>query len=218
MNKNLSFTTYSTTILSLIALKVGSLLKVSFIIGSFMTFFSMTPMITPLSGLFGGLSGSCAVFGIGLLLKLLFFKSLPLKILVYHVPGFFGALYLARSGSLIRLWVPLICMLLFIVHPVGGAAWVYSLYWLIPVILYFLPHNNLFLRCLGSTFVAHAVGSVMWLYMTGMPATAWLALIPVVAAERLTFAAGTVVLYKTVVYCTELLSVFVIKKSYIVTS
>jgi len=90
------------------------------------------------------------------------------------------------------LFVPAIAMLLFIVHPIGSQAWYYSLYWLIPIIAYLLP-NNLFIRSLGSTFMAHAVGSIAFLYTFATVPSYWIALIPIVAMERLLFAAGIAV-------------------------
>src|SRR2546430_1999084 len=52
-----------------------------------------------------------------------------------------------------------------------------------------------FLQALGSAFIAHAVGSVIWLYTVGMTPAAWLGLIPVVFVERMLCAAGMTVAY-----------------------
>lgn len=95
-----------------------------------------------------------------------------------------------KNGAL--LFVPLVAMALFVLHPVGAEAWYYSLYWLVPVVAYFLP-KNLFLRSLGASFMAHAVGSVAFLYTFATVPAYWIALIPVVAMERLVFASGTAV-------------------------
>jgi hypothetical protein len=70
------------------------------------------------------------------------------------------------------------------------------LYWLIPVILYVVPQRSLFLNGLGSTFVAHAVGSVIWLYTVPMTAGMWMGLMPIVALERILFALGMVVVHR----------------------
>ena len=90
--------------------------------------------------------------------------------------------------------VSLACMAAFIAHPVGAQAWVYSLYWLVPAIALALP-EHLFLRSLGSTFTAHSIGSVVWLYAFPSTPAFWLALIPVVAFERLLFASGISISY-----------------------
>ncbi|MCX8175307.1 MAG: hypothetical protein N3E51_03825 [Candidatus Micrarchaeota archaeon] len=106
-------------------------------------------------------------------------------------PMLFAALYFARyaKGNLAYGIVPLACMALFVLHPVGSQAWFYSLYWLIPIIALALP-EHLFLRSLGSTFTAHAVGSVAFLYLIPSTPALWVALIPVVAFERGMFALG----------------------------
>ncbi|MFH1831457.1 MAG: hypothetical protein ABH827_01510 [bacterium] len=109
---------------------------------------------------------------------------------------------------LVSLVLPVLCMFLFMVHPVGQQAFVYSFYWVIPVIIYVVNAlglgkqggtkfsvGSIFLTALSSTFIAHAVGSVMCLYMVPMVAAQWLALIPVVALERFVFAAGSTVAY-----------------------
>lgn len=89
---------------------------------------------------------------------------------------------LANFGMHIAL--PLFAMLFFALSPVGAEAWPYSLYWLIPVALSFVPATR-WTRALQSTFVAHAVGSVMWVYFVPLAPVQWLALIPVVFVERL---------------------------------
>ncbi len=120
-----------------------------------------------------------------------------LHYLAFYIPGFFAAAYWASSSSmLIRVLVPILCMIAFIAHPVGGAAWLYAMYFLIPVLLYFRSKNNIFSTALGSTFVAHAVGSVIWVYTVPMTVFAWLALIPVVIIERLLFAIGMTIFYR----------------------
>jgi hypothetical protein len=107
------------------------------------------------------------------------------------LPMLFAALYFAKysRNRLFGAAVPLFCMALFILHPVGGQAWIYSLYWLVPLIALLLP-EHLFLRSLGATMTAHSIGSVIWLYSFASTPAFWMALIPVVAFERLLFALG----------------------------
>jgi hypothetical protein len=118
-------------------------------------------------------------------------KAVDLVNMLRLAPMLFAAFYFAKysKGKLVQAAVPLACMALFIAHPVGQQAWVYSLYWLIPAIVLFLP-ERLFLRSLGSTFTAHSIGSIVWLYAFPSTAAFWLALIPVVAFERFLFASG----------------------------
>jgi len=181
------------------AVKVSSLAKLSFVVGSHMVWLSGPAIITPLVGAFGGFFASSIVLIIRMTVHFLLFKTLSLSFLAFCVPGFFGSLYWATRSSVIRVFVPLICMALFIAHPVGGQAFVYSLYWLIPVALYFFGRNTIFMQALGSTFVVHAVGSVIWLYTVPMTAAMWLGLIPIVAVERLLFAVCMVVAYNAIV-------------------
>ncbi len=56
------------------------------------------------------------------------------------------------------------------------------------------------MHCLASTFIAHSVGSVLWLYTGTMSAAVWMSLIPVVAIERFVFAGGMMVVYYAVSY------------------
>jgi len=92
--------------------------------------------------------------------------------------------------------VPVMCMMLFVSHPTGLRAFAYALFWVIPVAIYFIRSRHIFLDALASAFIAHAVGSVIWVYTVDMSAYAYYALIPVVFFERLTIACGIFVLYK----------------------
>ena len=178
--------------------KISGLLKVSFLLGSQMIWFSASNSVLPLAGAFGGVMGCGLVFLLRQLIHLAFFKTVSLSFLAFCVPGFCASLYWATNHYLIRLLLPIACMGLFVIHPVGAQAFVYSLYWLIPVVLYFMPQRSLFLQALGSTFVAHAVGSVIWLYTVPMTASMWLALMPIVFFERMLFAVGMVVAHRVI--------------------
>ncbi|MFA6328466.1 MAG: hypothetical protein WCY41_03400, partial [Candidatus Micrarchaeia archaeon] len=123
-------------------------------------------------------------------------KELNVLNILRLAPMLFAAVYFAKyaRGKFAGAAVSLACMVAFIAHPIGAQAWIYSLYWLIPAIALALP-EHLFLRSLGSTFTAHAIGSVVWLYAFPSTAVFWLALIPVVAFERLLFASGISISY-----------------------
>ncbi|OGE41589.1 hypothetical protein A3A45_03280 [Candidatus Daviesbacteria bacterium RIFCSPLOWO2_01_FULL_36_8] len=77
-------------------------------------------------------------------------------------------------------------------HPIGREVPQYTLFWLIPFIAY-RYRSNLYMRSLGATFTAHSVGGLMWIWAFNLPASVWQGLIPVVASERLLFAAGIAV-------------------------
>jgi hypothetical protein len=176
--------------------KISGLMKISFLVGSQMIWFSATNSVLPLAGAFGGVMGSGLVFLARQLIHLILFKTVSLSFLAFCIPGLCASLYWATQHYAIRLLLPIACMGLFIIHPVGSHASVYSLYWLIPIVLYFIPRKSLFLQALGSTFIAHAVGSVIWLYTVPMAATAWIALMPMVLFERLAFALGMVIAHQ----------------------
>lgn len=153
---------------------------------------------------FGPIAGGFLGAGAGILSVLLaqvvsfvlLGKSIELINILRLAPMLFAALYFAKysKGKLAQAAVPLICMALFILHPIGSQAWYYSLYWLIPAIALMLP-EHLFLRSLGSTFTAHAIGGIIWLYFVPTTPAFWVALIPIVAFERFLFAAGISVSY-----------------------
>src|SRR3989344_4507066 len=109
----------------------------------------------------------------------------------------FAAYYFGSKKRNLSIAVPLVCMALFILHPVGRHVWFFSLYWLIPVIgkLPFNIPGKLFVRSLGATFTAHAVGTATWIWSVPMGAEAWVALIPVVFVERILFASGIAISY-----------------------
>ena len=50
--------------------------------------------------------------------------------------------------------------------------------------------DSLFLRLLSATFIAHAVGCTMWLYLVPTTPDYWLSLLTLVPAERLVFASS----------------------------
>lgn len=185
------------TITALMVIKLASVFKVSFIIGSTMAFFSGTSIAVPMLGALTGIGSVIAAVGAMVVGQCA--MGIPAAhYLAYHVPGLFASASWVYPTRVMRLIVPLACMVLFVVHPVGLKAFPYALYWLIPVILHIRASQSLFAQALSSTFIAHAVGSVIWLYTVPMTSAAWLALIPVVALERLCFALGMVLVYSAV--------------------
>jgi hypothetical protein len=181
--------------------------KISFIVGSKMAFFSVAHCFSPLVGKYGGAQTSLAYFMIRTVLKIIMTHSLSFLILAYHIPSFFQSLYFAliapQAGNPVRLRskvaLSALCLVsigLFVIHPVGQKAYLYSLPWLFPAITAFIQTRNLFVHALASTFVAHAIGSVLWIYTNPMTPEVWIGLIPVVCVERLLFAVGIVILSK----------------------
>lgn len=151
--------------------------------------FTLFEFLYPLPSTFlGSLWGG----GIVLLVKIFHWlftgQSLDLITFIRFFPAVFAALYFA-SRSKFNLVIPVICMILFWTHPVGRLAFPYGVFWLIPILV-FPFKKNLALNSLGTTFIAHAVGSTAFLYSVPMTAEIWRGLIPVVIMERFIFAAG----------------------------
>jgi hypothetical protein len=172
--------------------------KLFSIVGSCVAFFRCSDMVMPLIGN-AGLSCIGTLFAVRFALKVLLYQT-PLSFLLYHIPGVVASAYWAFENKMIAFIVPLICMITFLIHPIGFAAAPYALYWFIPITLYFVRSKTIFMHSLSSTFIAHAIGSVIWLYVHPMSPAFWLALIPVVAVERLMFASGMTFVYHVSVF------------------
>lgn len=179
-------------------IKLSGLVKLSFIVGSQLAFFSAVAIITPLSGAFAGFAGSFGVFGVGILIRAFLSGWMPLHFLAYHIPGLFGSLFWATESKIARIIPAVLCMAIFIMHPVGSSAALYSLFWLIPIYTTLFCTDSIFTCAVGSTFTAHAVGSIIWLITVPMNADQWLALIPIVIVERALFSIGIVGGYKVI--------------------
>ena len=180
-------------------IKCACWFKISCIVGSRMAFFSGASIVMPLIGI-SGLGTAAATTILGLLVRGFISGFNPFWLAVHHIPGFCGALYWAKKSRLIRGIIPLLAIVCFILHPVGRSAYLYSLYWLIPICLQLRKKKSVFLDALGSTFTAHAVGSVLWLYGDPMTPAVWIALIPIVCVERIVCATGMVLVYHLVLY------------------
>lgn len=175
--------------------------RISFVWGSQKYFFSSLAILLPLVGVLFKTKKTFGVVGGYFFLKALF-GFFPLT---FGLPSLCAAAnyssfaaqtkYAALQKFFLNVVLPLLCMLIFVAHPVGRVAWVYSLYWLIPVFFYFQKKETVWAVSLSSSFIAHAVGSMFWLFLMPMSPERWLLLIPIVAVERLLFAVASVVVY-----------------------
>lgn len=194
----------SAAVLAFLVMLFGSaqIIKLNSIHGLFKSFFSFSHCVSPLIGMVFGMWGSCMlIFGM-FSLKMTGFAAYS----YFGLPTFAASLCWATRNSLVRIGVPAVCMALFIAHPIGYAAAPYAFYWIIPMVCAFASKNR-FLTALSSTFIAHGVGSVIHLYFINpMTSSAWLALIPVVAIERLVLALGMYVAYGAVTWALHLAS------------
>lgn len=171
-------------VLSLIAFQI----PISRIIGSSQTF-TLFELIGPLGGMFlgpifGALS-ALVVRGINLIIT---GQSPDLLTIIRFLPMMLAAIYFGSRSRKIAAIFPL-CIILFLAHPIGRQAWLYPLIWLVPLAATFAKKRLIF-NSLGATFIAHAVGSTIFLYTFGLTPQAWLALIPVVFLERGVFTLG----------------------------
>jgi hypothetical protein len=171
-----------------------SQIPLSPIIGAKKQAFTPFEFLGPTSGMFlGSIPGAISVFFVKLFSLIFTHQKFDIATIVRLFPMVFAAIYFglnkSRKLNKLILIIPIIAILLFIAHPEGGKVWFFSLYWLIPIICFF-KKDRLILNALGSTFTAHAVGSVAFLYAFNLPAQIWTALIPIVFMERMLFALG----------------------------
>jgi hypothetical protein len=197
---------------------VGMQIKFAELVGSTNQSLTFFQFFGPMAGGFLGVFGVLAVLGAQILNTVFFTHNFEMLTIFRFATLMFGAYYFANNykkgfEDIISLAVPVLAMLIFWMDPVGQQAWYYALFWTIPVIVKFIPsinsflskvfqswyfgkyikipENNLFLRSLGATFTAHAVGGAIWI-LAAVPMTPeqWTALLPVTMTERLLFAAG----------------------------
>ena len=163
--------------------------------------FSSFSFISPLPGAFLGPGlGALVILGAKLIETFLAggdfslgIESLPL--LLWGLPSVVGAIYFGSKRKEV-LVAPLLCMALFLLHPAGREAWIFSLFWLIPIVISLTSlKKGIFTSALGATFAQHGVGSIIFLYTFNIKAGVWFSLIPVVAMERLLFALGITMSY-----------------------
>ncbi len=129
-------------------------------------------------------------------------RLFPTLFAVYY----FAVIHKKTTGNPWILVVPFVAIFAFLAHPTGRQVPYYTLFWLIPFIAYRF-RNNLYMRSLGATFTAHAVGGAAWIWAFNLPASVWQGLIPVVISERLLFAAGITVSFIVVKYTLNYLAV-----------
>jgi hypothetical protein len=135
------------------------------------------------------------------------FKIKAFKDYLTFLPIIFASIYFAKSfkGNKKLIVIPLVCILLFVINPIGRTVWFYSSFWLIPIIISLfkerldkvlkIPLFKIYGYSLGSAFVDHAIGSVIYLYLLKIPANFWIEAIPMTIIERLMIAAGIELFY-----------------------
>lgn len=155
--------------------------------------FTLFDLFAPIAGVFlGPFFGVASVLTVEVVNNLVKHTPFTTGVIIRLFPILFATYYFAtiqkKSGKWI-LAVPVLAILVFLSHPYGRQVPYYTLFWIIPLIAYRF-RNNLFMRGLGATFTAHAVGGAAWIWAFNLKAAVWQGLIPVVIAERLLFASG----------------------------
>ena len=179
---------------SIIVLIAGRI-NFSQLVGSTAQYLTFFQFIGPIAGAFlGPVIGIASVFFAELMDFAIAGKSIELLNILRLLPMLFATFYFAfflkkSNFSKASVAIPIACIALFILHPVGREAWYYSLFWAIPLIAKVFS-KRLFLRSLGATFTAHAIGSVIFAWTVPMTAEQWTMLIPITATERIAFAIG----------------------------
>jgi hypothetical protein len=183
------------TVLALVAKQINF----SPLIGAENQSFTVFQFFGPVAGAFlGSVFGIIAVLGAELIDFFVVGKEATWINVFRLAPMLFAVYYFGSKKKNLNVIVPLTAMALFIMHPVGRQAWVYSLFWTIPIIARLLPNKYAYsvpLRSLGATFTAHSVGSALFIWTIPTNPGMWIALIPVTAFERLMFALGIGISY-----------------------
>lgn len=187
---------------------VSFFVKISPVLGAFKFSLTSVGIMLPLIGGFASLPAASlfiASYGIYRVLRAvgaatlgipLFFATINWNVETEALSNNSQKIALARF--FMNVVLPIICMALFVTHPVGSKAFVYASFWLIPISLYVLARfniHNTFCTALSSTFIAHGIGSALWIYMVPMTAEHWIALMPLTLAERLTMAAASTIIF-----------------------
>lgn len=191
---------------------VGDKINFSKLVGTDNQFFTLFQFFGPVAGSFlGPVVGVLSVLIAEVASKILTHSSFDWITTLRLTPMLFAAWYFGTKKDKLSFLVPVLAIVLFMsssvlypalssvapnifrVKPVGTQVWFFALFWTIPMIIKLLPKkysDKVFLKSLGATLTAHAVGGAIWNYVVPMTPAKWIALIPVVIYERLLFASG----------------------------
>lgn len=151
--------------------------------------FTLFELIGPVGGMFlGPVFGAISVFFVRTLNIIILHQNLDFLTIIRFFPAILAAIYFGLKSKKTAAIFP-VCIVLFLLNPIGRQAWMYPLIWLIPFFATF-GKKRLILNSLGATFAAHATGSVIFLYSFGLTPAIWMSLIPVVFIERGIFTIG----------------------------
>ncbi|PIU21294.1 MAG: hypothetical protein COT15_02955 [Candidatus Diapherotrites archaeon CG08_land_8_20_14_0_20_34_12] len=174
---------------------IGDRINYSQLLGMDKQYFTFFQFFGPLPAAFlGPFVGILAIAIAQIANFILLGKAFEIVNIIRLAPMLFAAYYFGTtSKNKISAIIPVISMAAFMLHPVGQQAWIFSLMWLVPLFAKF--SNRLFLKSLGTTFTAHAIGSALWIWTIPSTPEFWILLIPIALAERIAFALGITVSY-----------------------
>lgn len=173
------------SVLGLILLQV----PINFLAGSKVKF-TLFDLFAPVSGAFVGTTfGIFSVLAAQIANIALHGFAVDKGAIIRLLPTLFAIWFFAKKDRR-QLLIPLIAIASFNLNPVGRSVWFYSLFWLVPYVVWPLRDRFLIARSLGATMTAHAVGGAIWIWAFNLPASVWISLIPIVIVERMIFAMG----------------------------
>lgn len=171
--------------------------------------FTLFDFFAPIAGAFlGPIYGIASVLIVEIANNLIKQTSWTTGSIIRLFPILFATYYFAtinqkKYNPRFILAIPILCIIIFLAHPIGRQVFYYPLmFWTIPLLSY-LKRDNLFMRSLGATFTAHSVGGAAWIWAFNLKASVWNSLIPVVIAERLLFTVGITVSFFVIKYSLE---------------
>lgn len=200
------------------SLIVFSKVKIHIIFGTPMNF-SFVAMLGPIIASFVGTSISFFVLFSARFIQIVLgiSKSRSIASYIAYLPAFVAGHYFSRLVRRLEknnaelnkhiIFIPILAIIIFVLHPLGRIVWFYSLFWLIPISIYLLaprledrlekrPYLIVYLYALAATYIDHAVGAVIYgLFIFEVPVEAWIQSIPWVPIERAIFALGIALLY-----------------------
>lgn len=188
--------------------------RISYLLGGATAYFSGINIVAPLAGAYGLSSAAALFFVVRAMLMHGFFTCSARILLALHLPTLAAAWCWSFDHVLYRVGVPLTCIVLFLMHPAGLAAPFYAIWWLIPSTLFFVQ-RSIFATAVASTFTAHAVGTVLWMYVHPLSPELYAQLMPIVLVERLVYASGMTLAYYALAYARNVVTtmVYITKKA-----
>jgi len=168
------------------------------------TKFSASVMFGPVISKFLGIGWGSGAIILSQLVGVVigFYKIKSIANLLTFAPIIAAGIYFGKmfKGDTKLTIIPIFCILLFLLHPIGREVWYYSLFWVVPIfIARFKPNldkvlkNNIaqvYAYSLGSALTDHSIGSIIYLYLMNIPAEFWTMSIPFTFMERIVIAAG----------------------------